>query len=94
MCNPRARRTIWRRCLTDESEAILKWQLKITRVDNGYLLEGTNDMGMPNQWVVEDNEADELASHESLLWNIMEYFNFQGCKHDAVRLRVTRETQN
>lgn len=78
----------------EEINDIPKWQLKITHVDNGYLLEGINDNGMPIQWVIEDNEADELASHESLLWNIMDYFSFGGCKHDPVRLRVTRETQN
>jgi len=79
---------------SEENNDIFAWELKITHVDNGYLLEGINDNGMPAQWVIEDNEADELASHESLLWNVAEYFNFQGCKHDAVRLRVTRETQN
>ncbi len=78
----------------EEINGILKWELKITHVDNGYLLEGIGDNGMPAQWVIEDNDADELVSHESLLWNIMDYFNFGGCKHDAVRLRVTRETQN
>ncbi len=81
--------------MTDEEDnTIFPWQLKITHVDNGYLLEGIGDDGMPAQWVIEDNDTDELASHESLLWNIMDYFNFGGCKHDAVRLRVTRETQN
>ena len=78
----------------EEGNDIFAWQLKITHVDNGYLLEGRNDIGMPIQWVIEDNEADELASHESLLWHIMDYFSFGGCKHDPIRLRVTRETQN
>jgi len=69
-----------------------KWSLTITHVDNGYLLEGlSSNMGVPMSMVIEDDEEDELKSHESLLWQVMEYFNFGGSKHDPVRLRIIRE---
>jgi len=67
------------------------WSLKITRVDNGYTLTGNNNEALP--WVIEDDVKDELKSHESLLWETMNYFNFGGSKHDKVRLQVRRIKQ-
>jgi len=73
-------------------EEDLDWSLTITRADNGYLLKGKSDnMGAPMTFVIEDDEQDELKSHEELLWEVMEYFSFQGSKHDKERIRVTRE---
>jgi len=64
------------------------WSVTITRIDNGYTLCGTDTCA-----VIEDDDNDELKSHEELLWRIIEYFNFQGSKHDAERIRVIREQQ-
>lgn len=64
------------------------WSVTITRIGNGYTLRGTdiND-------VIEDNENDELKSHEELLWAIMKHFNFGGSKHSPERIRIIREKQ-
>ena len=64
-----------------------KYQLTITRVQNGYIIE------VPNQppYVIQESENDELKEHEQLLYRVMEYFDFQGSKHDLERLRVVRE---
>lgn len=66
-----------------------QWQLTITRVSNGYLIEAPGE----EPYVIQENENDELKEHEELLWHIMEYFNFGGTKHDPIRLRVKREKQ-
>ena len=68
-------------------------ELKITKVNNGYTLEGTfgNDEE-PSVDVIEEDEVDELVSGEGLLWSVMDYFNFGGSKHDKERIRVIRET--
>lgn len=71
-----------------------EWSLKITRVGNGYLLEGLgNELGEPVKKVIEDDETDKdpLKSHETLLWEVMEYFNFMGSKHDKERLKIIRQ---
>lgn len=64
------------------------WTLTITRLDNGYLLCGKPE---GQEWVIEDSESDVLKSHESLLWEIMNYFNFGGSKHDKERLTIKRQ---
>ena len=74
------------------------WKLNITRTDNGYLLEfiDTNDDGEPisKKHVIQDNEQNELKSHRELLWEVVEFFNFQGSKHDKERIRIVIEKQN
>lgn len=73
------------------SETDFDYCLKITRTDNGYLLEGLlRDTGIPSKRVIEDDEKDELKSHEILLWEVMEYFSFGGSKHDKERLKIIR----
>jgi len=72
----------------DEPE---EWSLKITRVDNGYKLTGSGDSFNPRETVIEDSETDELISHEQLLFEVMEYFNFGGSKHDPERIRIIRQ---
>jgi hypothetical protein len=68
------------------------WSLVITRVDNGYKLEGARwNTGKRSTMVIHDDEEDELASHEGLLWHVSDYFNFQGSRHDADRIRIIRE---
>ena len=70
---------------------INEWTLKISKVDNGYILEGdTEDSEGYTHKVVEEID-DELAANEKLLWAVMEYFSFMGSKHDPERLRVVRQ---
>ncbi|MBE3137672.1 MAG: hypothetical protein IMZ43_09845 [Thermoplasmata archaeon] len=64
------------------------WSLTITRIDNGYMLHGVD-----YDSVIEDVEMDPLKSGEGLLRNVMSYFDLQGSKHDAERLRIVREKQ-
>ncbi len=64
------------------------WSLTISRIKNGYRLDGDN-----LHINIEDDELDDLKSHEALLGWVMEYFNFGGSKHDPVRLMVKREKQ-
>jgi hypothetical protein len=70
-----------------------EWGLKITRESNGYVLKGRSVEGTPITFVIEDDDRDELKSHEDLLWEIMNYFAFGGSKHDKERLKITRETR-
>jgi len=75
--------------LEESIEQKIEWSLKITRVDNGYVLEGSDGV----KFVVEDDESDELKAHEFLLWHVMEFFSFGGSKHDPERIRIIREKQ-
>ena len=68
------------------NEHIAPYSLMIVRVDDGYTIQGEEF-----DRVAEDSETDELRSHEKLLWDVMEYFNFGGTKHDKERLRIVRE---
>jgi hypothetical protein len=63
------------------------WDLHIVRAQNGYIL--TDQDGRDS--VIEEDEQDELKAHEHLLWQIMEYFAFEGSRHDKERIRVIRE---
>jgi len=68
-----------------------EWKLSISRVTNGYIIEAVSDIDeLSVKDVIEDDKKDELASHENLLWAIMDYFNFGGSKHDSERLRIIR----
>jgi hypothetical protein len=75
----------------DENDKPQKWSLTITKVVNGFIVDGLNDYGKPDSSVIEEDDVDEFKAGEELLWFIMEYFNFQGSKHGAPRLRITRE---
>ncbi len=77
--------------LTTKTESPNEWSLKIVRANNGYIL--YNEIEYDPPLVIEDDEKDCLKSHEELLWEIVNYFNFGGSKHDKVRLRVTRVKQ-
>jgi len=72
-----------------EKEKREEWSLKIVRIDNGYKLTGNGEI--IKEMVIEDSDTDELKGHEQLLWQIMEYFNFGGSKHDPERLRIVRQ---
>ena len=76
-----------------EEEKDKDWCLKIARVGNGYILEGNSgqDDEFIQKTVIEDKDEDELYSHERVLWEVMEYFNLGGTKHDKERIRIIRE---
>ncbi len=65
---------------------ICRWALTIEAVQNGYHLKGT-DLDI----VIEKNEEDPLKGDEVLLFEVMEYFNFGGSRHDAQRIHIIRE---
>ena len=71
------------------------WSLEIERVDNGYLLTASDQEGDgPSMRVIEDGDwcgLVNLTSGEALLWEVMDFFNFGGSKHDAERIRIVRE---
>ena len=69
-------------------EDILTQQhITIYRVENGYLL--TDQDG--RSWVCEENEKDELAHHEWMLWKVIEFFGFSGSRYDKERIRIVRK---
>uniref|UniRef100_A0A6M3JP86 Uncharacterized protein n=1 Tax=viral metagenome TaxID=1070528 RepID=A0A6M3JP86_9ZZZZ len=71
------------------------WSLTIERVGNGYILTTPDHEGDgPDEWVIEDGDwcgLVNLTSGEALLWEVMDFFNFGGSKHDAQRIRIVRE---
>lgn len=67
----------------------------IGRVSNGFILAWRDEEGGPSHFqVIEDSEDDNLKSSESLLCEIMEFFNLGGSKHDPVRIEVVRLDKN
>ena len=68
----------------------MAWWLKIIRNDNGYILHTSDNRTL----VVQEDKIDDLKAHEELLWEVMEYFNFGGSKHDEERIRVVREKRD
>ncbi len=70
-----------------------EWKLTIWREMNCYILEGMVDDSI-RKWSIEDDEADELKSHEVLLYEVMNYFGFSGSKHDEERIKPTREKRD
>jgi hypothetical protein len=75
--------------LSDEKD---EWKLTITSEMNGYVLEGDIE-GIKHKWIIEEDEKDSLAADEKLLYEVMNYFGFQGSKHDPERLKIVREEQ-
>ena len=71
----------------EKDEKIEDWKLEIIKGNNGYVLTSSPEHLI---MVIEDDEEDELQSHEDLLWEIMNYFNFGGSKHDPERISITR----
>ncbi len=67
------------------------FDLIIIRESNGYMLDGASDGNSRIRTVIEDDEMDELKSHERLLLEVMEYFGFQGSRHDKERIKIIRE---
>jgi len=72
----------------------MNYGLIIERVENGYIVKFPKEEdGLQSKILIQDNPQDELRSHEVLLWEIMNYFNFGGTKHDKERIRIMREKQ-
>ena len=69
----------------------MSYELKITRVENGYLLEGIFLESEEASFFVLEDEKDEMRSGEKLLWEVIEYFGLSGSRYDKERLRITRE---
>jgi hypothetical protein len=63
------------------------WGVEITKVSNGFTLKDSNG----NITVVEEDETDALSAGEKLLWEIIDYFDLRGSKHDRERILVTRQ---
>jgi len=72
-----------------------QWWCFIARVGNGYFLKYNeeHEAGIKESRVIEDDDQDELKSHEELLYEVMEHFNFWGSKHDPERLFIIRKKQ-
>ena len=75
----------------------IPFRLEITRGTNGYRVSWMEQLddgacSQREEYIQADTE-DGLKAHEELLWQIMEYFDFGGSKHDSERLRIIREKQ-
>ena len=69
------------------------WYLKITRVNNGYILEGPNDHGVITESVIQEPETEhgEIDGGISMLWEVLEFFGLAGSRHDEKRIRIVTE---
>ena len=59
-----------------------KFKLEIERVDNGYILTGTDELT-----VIQDEEKD-VKTLEQLLWSVLIFFGGVGSKHDEERVEI------
>ncbi len=67
------------------------WRLIISRVDNGYVIDGRADEGGAKiKWTIQDDERDELRSGEELMLTIADYFALLGGRYDKERLHICR----
>lgn len=57
------------------------------KVQNGYHIKG-NELD-----IVIDEDEGELKAMQSVLWQVLEYFNMQGSKHDPERIHIEIEKQ-
>lgn len=64
-----------------------KWLLKIEKVQNGYHIKGSE------LDIVIDEDDGELKAMQGVLWQVLEYFNMQGSKHDPERIYIEIEKQ-
>ena len=63
-------------------------KLTIERVSNGFLIRNEEDSSVT---VFEDKENEDFPNRESgyhMLWEIIDFFNLRGNKHDSKRLSV------
>ena len=73
--------------------------MEIHSVANGYVVKTPIELDdgtiRIEEYVIQEDEIkDPLKHHEELLWHVMEYFAFGGCKHDEQRIRIYRETRD
>jgi len=74
------------------------WELKIRKAENGYTLswldETDDGLPIPRQAVVQEDEQHENPEAQAaadMLWQVLEFFNILGSKHDKHRVRVKIE---
>lgn len=79
------------------NELQARWDLRITKGENGYrcnwLEDLEDDQAKIYETVFEEEESEhgEIEAFERLLWFIVEHFGMVGSKHDARRIRITTE---
>ena len=61
--------------------------IEIIKGKNGFVIEDNEG----NLSVAEEEENDELSAIEKLFWEILDFFEIYGCKHDKERISVIRE---
>ena len=69
----------------------MNWKLEITKVDNGYIVEGVPDGGtVKMKTVIEEpsGESSELVAMQNLLLFVKEYFAVYHSKHNEMNLYV------
>jgi len=73
-----------------------KWQLLITKVDNGFILENPNHCidGL-NEHVIEEQKIDdsELILGQDLLYEIKDYFGYNYSKHNKKNIHIIIKEQ-
>lgn len=77
-------------------ELSTRWDLRITKGDNGYRcnwLEETDDFGAVRVYEIVQEEMEsehgEIECFQRLLWFITEHFAMTGSKHDERRINIT-----
>jgi len=70
-----------------------KWEIRITKVDNGYVIEYPNDMGVKDIAVIEEPEEmdGEKKAGVALLWWLIDHFGLRGSKYDEWRVTAMLE---
>jgi len=73
-----------------------EWSLKITKADNGFILEAISYNPEDKikkadvEYVIEEDNQDELKLYQRLIWEVLEYFGAPSSKHDR-RIKVVIE---
>lgn len=62
--------------------------LTITKVDNGFVLNGEDYHAVCEEG---EGEFGEIEAGGKMLWSVIEHFGMGGSRHDAKRLRVIIE---
>jgi hypothetical protein len=68
-------------------------KLQIELADNGYVLSYWDDELKDLRYIVVDDDSSDARITQKLLWEIIEYFNLSGSKHDEERCRVVIKNQ-
>ena len=70
-----------------------EWRLTIWREMDCYILEGMVETTI-RKWAIEIDPCDPLESHKRLLYEVMNYFSFQGNDFDPDRIIITTEKRD